>query len=63
MYEGDQTTRQEVFFWMASRDFETVCDYAEVHAQDIRNELMALSALPNTLAKKFGRMLREKIIE
>lgn len=63
IYDGDQTTRQEVFFWIASKDFETVCDYAEVHSDDIREELMALSALPNALAKKFGRMLREKIIE
>lgn len=61
IYEGDDKARAEVFTWMVSSDFDTVCSMANVHAEDMRDQMVALSDLPLTLAKKYGRILREKI--
>jgi hypothetical protein len=61
IYEGDPRAREEVFVWLVSKDFDTVCDLAEVHAGDMREQLTTLSGLPIALAKKYGRLLRERI--
>ena len=61
LYEGDPRARTEVFSWIVSPDFETVCDLADVHAEDMRGQFVALAALPSELCKKYGRLLREKI--
>ena len=61
IYEGDDKARAEVFVWMVSGDFDTVCSLANVHTEDMRDQMVALSDLPIALAKKYGRILREKI--
>lgn len=61
IYEGDEKARAEVFGWMVSPDFDVVCDLANVHAEDMKDQMVALSDLPIALAKKYGRILREKI--
>jgi hypothetical protein len=61
IYEGDNKARNEVFVWLVSPDFDTVCSLANVHAPDMREQMVALSDLPLSLAKKYGRVLREKI--
>lgn len=61
IYEGDPKARAEVFSWMVSRDFDTVCSLANVHPRDMREQMVALSDLPLSLAKKYGRLLRERI--
>lgn len=63
LYEGDPKHRKEVFVWLASNDFVTVCDLADVHAPDMREQLAALASLPEQLSKKYGRLLRAKITE
>lgn len=63
IYEGDEKARAEVFGWMVSADFDTVCSMANVHSEDMRDQMVALSDLPIALAKKYGRILREKINE
>lgn len=61
IYEGDPRARDEVFAWLASPDFDTVCYLANVHVEDMRNQMTTLAGLPISLAKKYGRLLREKI--
>jgi hypothetical protein len=61
IYEGNPKARAEVFTWLASHDFDTVCDLANVHPRDMREQMVALSSLPISLAKKYGRLLRERI--
>jgi hypothetical protein len=63
IYEGDPKARAEVFVWLVSGDFDTVCTLANVHTADMREQMVALSDLPIPLAKKYGRVLREKINE
>ena len=63
LYEGDGGLRSEVFTWMLTSDFDDVCDLANCHPNDMRQQLTALAALPLPLAKKFGKMLRAKIME
>jgi hypothetical protein len=63
LYEGDERRRKEVFVWMTTDDFDTVCDFANVHSEDMLQQMMALSGLPLALAKKYGRLLRAKITE
>jgi hypothetical protein len=48
---------------MVSPDFEVVCDFANVHPRDMKEQMVTLSELPYLLAKKFGRQLRAKITE
>ena len=61
IYEGDPKARAEVFLWLASDDFDTVCHLANVHPFDMRDQMMALANLSLPLAKKYGRVLREKV--
>ena len=61
IYEGDPRARAEVFVWLVSRDFDTVCNLANVHTGDMREQMTALSDLPIALAKKYGRLLRDRI--
>jgi len=61
IYEGDPRAREEVFGWLVSPDFDTVCDLANVHVEDMRQQMTMLAELPIALAKKYGRLLREKV--
>jgi hypothetical protein len=61
IYEGNLKARSEVFVWLVSDDFDTVCDLADIHPHDMREQIMALSDLPISLAKKYGRLLRDRI--
>jgi hypothetical protein len=63
IYDGDEKSRAEVFIWLSGGDFDTVCDLANVHTVDMREQMTALADLPHSLAKKYGRLLREKIIQ
>lgn len=58
----DERTRREVLRWTATDDFDVVCEAAMVHPEDMRDQIGALSELSINLAKKYGRMLREKIV-
>jgi hypothetical protein len=59
--DNDPRVRQDVFLWMCSEDFDIVCGFADVHVEDMREQLVRLSVLPPILAKKYGRSLRKKI--
>jgi hypothetical protein len=61
IYTGAEKNRIEVAVWIGTNDFETVCDLAEIHSEDLKSQLMALLDLPISLAKKYGEMLHEKI--
>ena len=62
VYEGDERLRHQIYMWVRSKDFLTVCDFAFVHPHDMREQISALMELSPNLAKKYGRLLREKII-
>lgn len=55
--------RREVMAWIASRDFDVVCDNAWVPAYDLREQIAALISLPASLARKYGQLLQRKIAE
>jgi hypothetical protein len=55
--------RRDVLLWITSRDFEVVCLNAYIPAYDLREQIASLSALPPSLAKKYGQLLRRKISE
>jgi hypothetical protein len=63
LYCGEPKHRLEALQWVASKDFETVCDFASIEVDDMREQLKDLAALPDILAKKYGKMLRDKIME
>lgn len=62
LYDIDQGVRARAIVWIVSPDFETVCDLAEVHPDDMREQMYALSNLSIGLARKFGRQLRAKLV-
>lgn len=62
VYDGNEKIRHQVLMWTATTDFLTVCDYAYVHPEDMREQLHALCELSPNLAKKYGRMLRETVV-
>jgi len=59
---GTERDRREVILWLNTPDFDTVCDLAELPADEIHEQLTALIALPHGLAVKYGTVLRERII-
>lgn len=62
-YEGQQSARSEVIRWLKTKDFETVCDYAHVEPAQMQEQIATLLTLPIPLAKKYGRMLRLRVME
>ena len=62
VYCGTERDRQSVYQWTCSGDFATVCDYAFVHPEDMKEQIYALMELSPRLARKYGQMLRGKII-
>ena len=63
VYEGNPNARLEVMHWLKSKDFEIVCDFAYVDADQMMEQIATLLTLPLPLAKKYGRILRLKVME
>lgn len=55
--------RSEVIRWLKTNDFEVVCDFAHVDADQMREQIATLLTLPIPLAKKYGRILRMRVTE
>jgi hypothetical protein len=55
--------RREVLVWIHTKDFGVVCDNASVPAFDLKEQFIALSGMPLSLARKYGTILREKLNE
>jgi hypothetical protein len=62
-YEGHTGNRSEVIRWLKTNDFEIVCDFAHVDADQMREQIATLITLPIPLAKKYGRILRMRVTE
>ncbi len=63
IYGSDLSPRLEVIRWLQTKDFETVCEFAHVEPMSMREQLMALIELPTDLARKYGKLLRDKVME
>ena len=63
LYGTDNRARVEVLVWIKSRDFDTVCDFAFVEPQQMREQLLAISQLSPGLARKYGSELRHQVME
>ena len=63
VYEGQAPHRLEVMRWLKSKDFDIVCDYACVNAAQMQEQIATLMTLPIPLAKKYGRILRMRVME
>ena len=63
VYQGDIAERAEVIRWLRSNDFVVVCEYAHAEPEQMRQQIAALCELPISLAKKYGKMLRDKVVE
>lgn len=48
--------------WVKSTDFDSVCDYACVDIERMREQLISLAGLGPLLARKYGSKLRQEII-
>lgn len=59
---GEEQHRNQVINWLKSKDFEEVCDHADVDSEQMRLQLASLCRLPCPLAKKYGKMLRDQIM-
>lgn len=62
IYSGETGPRLEVIRWLKTRDFETVCDLAHVEYQSMREQMASLLAMPEPLARKYGKLLIAKVI-
>jgi hypothetical protein len=59
---GSDFHRNQVIRWLASPDFDEVCDHANVDTAQMREQIASLCRLPLPLAKKYGKMLRDMIM-
>lgn len=48
---------------MASRDFDTVAELADVEPDGFREELYNLFSMSANLARKFGKELRKHLVD
>lgn len=62
VYRNDNA-RREVIIWLKSKDFDEVCDYAEVEPMQMKEQIAALCRLPLPLAKKYGKKLRDHVMQ
>lgn len=58
---GEDRDRADVLVWIGSKDFLTVCDFADVEPDSIREQILNLASMPRLLAKKYGQMLSREI--
>lgn len=63
IYSTEMKERLEALRWLKSKDFNTVCDMAEVEPGTMREQLATLATLTPALAAKYGKLLRDKIME
>jgi hypothetical protein len=62
IYGGNSNQRGEVIRWLATPDFLIVCEYAEVEPDCMREQLASLIAMPRDLSRKYGKMLRDRVV-
>lgn len=55
--------RRDIIRWLKTPDFFTVCDMADVEATQMQEQIATLCTLSIPLAKKYGRMLRMRVME
>lgn len=60
-YSGGSKERHELTYWLASKDFFTVCDYACLPARELREQIRMLLKLPQSLCRKYGKELARRI--
>lgn len=63
IYSGGTGERRDVILWMKSRDFDEVCDHACVDPENMRIQMRNLAEMPQMLAKKYGKPLRNCIMD
>ena len=61
-YAGSPTEKKDVVRWLRTRDFAEACDYAEVHAGTMREQMKNLLEMPRELARKYGKSLRDAVM-
>lgn len=62
LYSDETRDRLEALRWLKTKDFETVCDFAEVEHTSMRDQLVQLASFPQNLARKYGKLLRDEIM-
>lgn len=60
---GTEYHRNQVIRWLASKDFDEVCEYANIDTEQMREQIASLCRLPLPLAKKYGKMLRDCVMQ
>lgn len=58
IYSSSPRDRSSVILWINSSDFDACCTLASVPTEDMREQILNLAALPNSLARKYGAMLK-----
>lgn len=61
IYDRDERVRKEALMWVLSRDFITVCDFAFVEPDSMKEQIASLVGLPLSLARKYGGQLKSSI--
>lgn len=62
IYDRDVRIREEAMRWVLSPDFLTVCDFAFVEPDSMKEQIANLAMMPMILALKFGPQLRDYIV-
>ena len=58
IYDRNDKVRLEAIKWINSRDFETVCDFALVEPDSLREQLANLATLPINTARTYGIVIQ-----
>ena len=61
-YCGGTGPRGEIIRWLKTKDFEIVCEFADVEPTSMREQIATLLTIPEPLAQKYGKLLRDKIM-
>lgn len=63
LYGGTPKERTDVIIWLKSPDFDVVCEFAHIEPVQMREQFLNLATMPTNLCRKYGKLLRDKIME
>lgn len=59
--DSNERVRKEALRWVLTPDFQTVCDYAFVDPESLKEQIANLATMSIALARKYGNALRAEI--
>lgn len=59
--DTNERVRKDALRWVLTPDFQTVCDFAFVDGESLKEQIANLAGMSVALARKYGNLLRAEI--